>query len=178
MPRLTQTRAERIKLPDTGAAFEFCSEVKGFGVRLTPGGRSYIVQLRHNGKKLRLTLGAVGVVPFEGPPQRPGARDLAIAAITAARHGEDPREAIGQTKAPEGLTLAQVWQAYADAGFPKLKGTGRKRPSTIKADSDRYTSRVKPTLGNEAISRIDTARVRRWLDGIDADGQRNQCWCF
>src|SRR5262245_6648633 len=109
MPRLTETRAARTKLPEKGQTFEWCSEVRGFGVRLTSKARSYIVQLRQGGREFRLTLGAVGVLPFEGPPNRPGARDLAVAAITAARRGDDPRAAIGQARAPQGLTLAELW---------------------------------------------------------------------
>ena len=92
----------------------------------------------------------VGVLPFEGPPHAPGARDLALAAINAARRGEDPRTAIGRVKAPEaaevpkGPTLNDIWDAYEAAGFPKLSGTGRKRPSTVKADRYRYAWHLRP----------------------------------
>jgi integrase len=174
MPRLTETRALRATLPRKGQVIQRCSEIVGFGCRLTSkGARSWIVQCRLNGQELRITLGAVGTLPFEGPPNKPGARDLAIAAITAARRGEDPRVAVGQVRAPEGLTLAEVWQSYVDAGYPKLRGVGHKRASTIKADTDRFNARVKPALGDEAVGRIDTARVRRWLDTIRSQGQRS-----
>lgn len=181
MPRLTETRAERTKLPEKGQAFEWCSEVKGFGVRLTPGARSYIVQGRHNGEKFRLTLGPVGTFPFEGPPHAPGARDLALAVLNASRRGEDPRTAIGRAKTPEadgqarGPTLNDIWDAYEAAGFPKLRGTGRKRPSTIKADKDRYALYFRKDIGKEEAAALNTGRVQRWLDKIGSDGQRNQC---
>jgi hypothetical protein len=115
--------------------------------------------MRHNGQKLRLTLGAVGVMPFEGPPRAPGARDLAITALAAARRGEDPRKAIGQRKQPEGVTLADVWTAYCEAGHPKLKGPARKRPSTIRKDTDRYNYNQAQQLGPTPIAHIDTPRA-------------------
>ena len=138
MPRMTETRASRLKLPQDGQTFEWCSEVQGFGIRCTATTRTYIVQPRYNGQKLRINLGTVGVTPFEGPPKAPGARDLAITALAAARRGDDPRAAIGQRKQPDGITLADVWAAYCEAGHPKLKGTAHKRPTTIRKDTDRY----------------------------------------
>jgi hypothetical protein len=113
--RLTEHRARHLPLPKSGQRFTFCNEVRGFGVRCTPGGRSYIVQVRYNGRKPRITLGPVGTLPFVGPADAPGARDLAIAAITAARRGERPDLAVGRRKQPAGLTVAQVWKAYSDA---------------------------------------------------------------
>src|SRR3954468_112579 len=90
MPRLTESRARRAKLPESGQEFIWCSEVKGFGIRLTPGARSYVVQCRFGEKQLRLTLGPAGTLPFEGPHHAPGALDLAMAALNAARRGEIP----------------------------------------------------------------------------------------
>jgi integrase len=173
MPRMTESRAARIKLPQDGQTFAWCSEVKGFGVRCTATTRSYIVQPRHNGQKLRINLGTVAVMPFEGPPNSPGARDLAITALAAARRGEDPRKAIGQRKQPEGVTLGDVWQAYCEAGHPKLKGTARKRPTTIKKDCHRYRFHLARQLGPIPIAHIDTACVRRWLDKIPTEGSRS-----
>jgi hypothetical protein len=100
----TEHRARRLPLPESGQRFTFCDEVKGFGVRCTSGARTYVVQLRYIGRKHRITLGPVGTLPFTGPAHAPGARDLAIAAITAARRGS--RVAIGQRRQPTGLTLA------------------------------------------------------------------------
>jgi integrase len=173
MPRLTETRASRLQSPFSGTAFEWCSEVKGFGVRLTPGAKSYIVQLRSNGKTQRITLGRVGVLPFEGPEETPGARDLAIAALNAARRGEDPLLAIGRAKTGDGITLNAVWQEYERSGYPKLRGVGRKRESTIARDKTRYDLLFRASIGKEKVERIDTARVRRWLDDIATEGQRS-----
>ena len=173
MPRMTETRAARLKLPQDGQTFAWCSEVKGFGVRCTATTRAYIVQPRYNDRKPRINLGTVGVMPFEGPPNAPGARDLAIAALAAARRGEDPYKAVGQRKQPEGVTLADVWAAYGEAGYPKVKGIGRKRPTTIGKDADRYRYHLAQQLGPVPIARIDTPCVRRWLDRIATEGARS-----
>ncbi|MCA3562346.1 MAG: site-specific integrase [Aestuariivirga sp.] len=173
MARLTDTRATRLRTPEKGQAFEWCSEVRGFGVRLTPGAKSYIVQFRAGGRSQRMTLGRVGVLPFEGPPDRPGARDLAIAALNAARRGEDPSQAVGRARHGDGVTMNAVWDEYKKAGFPKLRGVGRKRDSTIARDEARYDLLIRPSIGKERVEKIDTARVRRWLDDIPTEGQRS-----
>src|SRR5215204_6582239 len=130
MPRLTQTRAERAPLPASGQSFLWCSEVRGFGCRLTPGARSWIVQVRKpDGSKKRITLGAVGTLPVEGPPDAPGARDLAMAALNAARRGEDSAASIGRKRSPTGTTLNAAWDLYEAAGHPMLRGVGCKRAS-------------------------------------------------
>src|SRR5262249_7767031 len=138
MPRLTETRVLRAKLPRSGQDFLWCSEVSGFGARLLPSGiRSWVVQCRYQRKVHRITLGKVGVLPFEGPPDQPGAVDLARAALNAARRGENPKLAIGRTQHPHGITLAELWKAYGDAGFPLLNAIGRRRESSVKADTYR-----------------------------------------
>jgi site-specific recombinase XerD len=76
---------------------------------------------------------------------------------------------------PEGLTVAELWDAYKDAGFPRLKGVGYKRASTIKHDTSRYDLHIAPKLGRHAVATLDTAAVRRWLDRIPTRGQRSQC---
>jgi integrase len=172
LPRLTETRARRAKLPRSGQAFEWCSEVIGFGLRLTPTKRSYIVQTRYLDEEPRITLGRVGVLPCEGPPDRPGARDLAIIALNAARRGHDPRAAIGQARTPHGVTLDAVWSAYGKAGYPLLSGAGRKRASTIKADKYLWNAHVSK-LRNEPASAIDEPRMQRFLDQIEGYGARS-----
>ena len=69
MPRLTETRALRATLPEDEQSFLWCSEIRGFGCRLLATGvRSWVVQPRISGKSKRITLGPVGTLPFEGPP--------------------------------------------------------------------------------------------------------------
>ena len=177
MPRLTETRAIRCSLPETGQKFEWCSEVRGFGVRATAGGvRTWIVQLRYQGKSRRLTLGRVQTLAFEGPPDRPGAVDLARIALNASRRAECPATAIGRATAPQSITLAQAWDAYGRAGFPLLghRAAGRlKRASSIKVDGYRWGRHVSK-LGDRPVATLDDVVVTRWLDGIAGRGARAQ----
>lgn len=178
MPRLTETRALREPLPPEGKLnWVRCSEVKGFCVCITPkGARTWYVLVREKtGKQKPYKLGPVGVLPAEGPPEEPGARDLAIAALNAARRGDDVALAINLKKLPVGPTLNEVWQEHGKAGYPKVRGTGLKGPRTIKADTDRWNKYVKDSLGQKPASEIDNAAVVRWLDKIKKKGQRSQC---
>lgn len=174
MPRLTETRAVREPAPEKGEKWLWCSELKGFGVRIVPGGtRTYYVRIRDHNKNYKL--GRVSVLPFEGPPEEPGARDLALAGLNAARRGDDVERAILRKKTPVGLTLNEIWTAHVEAGYPKVKGTGLKSAGTIKADSDRWTKYVNGSLGEKPVSEIDNAAVLLWLDKIQRKGQRSQC---
>jgi integrase len=166
MPRLTETRALRAKLPETGQAFEWCSEVGGFGCRLLASGqRSWVVQTRYGGKTHRITLGKVGVLPFEGPEDKPGAVDLARIALNAARRGENPKLAIGRAQHPQGVSIAQLWQAYGAAGWPLLNAIGVKRASSVKTDTYRWQKHF-TRIEHEPAASFDTARTQRWLDSI------------
>jgi integrase len=173
MARLTETRALRTTLPRSGQAFIWCSEISGFGCRLLPSGvRSWVVQLRYSGKVHRITLGALNVLPFEGPPHAPGARDLAITALNAARRGDNPKLAIGRAKQPKGATLADLWKAYEAAGWPLLNRIGKKRLSSIQGDQHRWRKHFS-RIEHEPAGTFDTPRTQRWLDSIEGLGARS-----
>ena len=111
------------------------------------------------------------MLPIEGPPDQPGARDLAVAAINAARRGDDPRLAIGRLAAKL-VTLDDIWTAYEKAGQPRLRGHGKKRACSCTTDRYRYRRLLKPALGNEPADKLDTARVQRFLDTVKTEGER------
>ena len=166
MPRLTETRALREKLPHAGQRLIWCSEITGFGCRIMPSGvRTWIVQCRLHGKEKRITLGPVGTLAFEGPAHAPGAVDLARAALNAARRGEDPMQA---SAAPAIRTARRS----ANCGRPTRRRVIRWR--TPSASSARVASRSIPIAGTgtssasreSSASAFDDPRTRRWLDTI------------
>ena len=121
---------------------------------------------------MRLTLGRVGVLPFEGPSGAPGARDLAVAALNAARRGEDPQIAIRRAQTPEGITIGELWTKYAAAGYPKLNGETRKRASSVKVDTYRWGKHFAPKIAAEPVAAFDTGAATRWLDTIRDPGAK------
>jgi hypothetical protein len=107
--KLTKGYVERIK-PGAKDAFHWDTEVKGFGLRVTPTGKmTFIVQGRveGSGKEARITIGAFGVFTTDQ------ARDAAREHLRTMRLGGDPRAISKQTKAA-GVTLQQVADAYVD----------------------------------------------------------------
>ena len=63
--RLTKLTIENTPLPERGQSFLWDSETRGFGVRLTPSGRMYIVQGRVNRMTRRVSLGKHGVITLQ-----------------------------------------------------------------------------------------------------------------
>jgi hypothetical protein len=64
--RLTKTVIDRISPPTQGQAFYRDDTLKGFAVRVTPGGaKSFIVETRVHGRMRRETLGRYGPLTVE-----------------------------------------------------------------------------------------------------------------
>jgi len=82
--KLTKNIVESTELPKKGQAFLWDSETRGFGVRLTPSGRMYIVQGRVNGISRRVSLGKHGVITLQQ------ARKKAQKELSAMLEGIDP----------------------------------------------------------------------------------------
>lgn len=107
--KLTKGYVERIR-PGAKDAFHWDTEIKGFGVRITPTGKmTFIVQGRveGSGKEARITIGAFGVFTVDQ------ARDASREHLRTMRLGGDPRAIAKQTKAA-GVTLQQVADAYVE----------------------------------------------------------------
>lgn len=63
--KLTKAIVEGATLPQSGQAFLWDAETRGFGVRLTPTGRTYIIQGRVKGVSRRVSLGKHGVITLQ-----------------------------------------------------------------------------------------------------------------
>jgi integrase len=103
--KLTKKEVDKLPLPQTGQVFIWDSELKGFGVRLTPKGISYIVQARVNGQTRRVTIGKHG--PFA--PDK--ARKQALEHLHNMSKGIDPTLEKRRKKV-QGVTLEDVVKAY------------------------------------------------------------------
>ena len=63
--KLTSAGVLEMETPGSGQVLVFDSALPGFGVRLTPNKKTYIVQSRVNGKTRRVTVGSAGVFSTE-----------------------------------------------------------------------------------------------------------------
>jgi integrase len=106
--KLTKTIIENSTLPENGQYFIWDSELRGFGVRLNPAGRTYVVQGRVKGEDRRVSLGRHGVLTVQE------ARNKARAHLSAMLDGVDP---VLEKKRSEAyaLTLEKLSEKYVEA---------------------------------------------------------------
>ena len=106
MPKLTKSFIDKYPVPISKDKFEWDTELKGFGIRVTPKGRvSFIVQNRVNGRSERITIGQYGVF---APDQ---ARDIAREHLRTMRMGTSPT-AQAKAHALMSITLREVCDSY------------------------------------------------------------------
>jgi len=127
MPRISQKFIDRkVRRPMTGQVIYRDDELVGFGLRVTRGSMSYIVECRVNGVNKRITIGPHG--RFDSNTAREEAGRL-LAAMTL---GRDPKEEDAKKK----LSLAQVLDEYL--------ACRTLRPNSIRS----FTGVIKRCLGD------------------------------
>ncbi|MBZ0188713.1 MAG: Arm DNA-binding domain-containing protein [Candidatus Obscuribacterales bacterium] len=62
MPKLTKSFVKSISFPSSGQIIFRDDQLPGFGLRVTPGSKTYIVEARVNGVARRITLGKDGLL--------------------------------------------------------------------------------------------------------------------
>lgn len=135
------------------------SELKGFGLKVTPAGaKTYIATYRAGtgraAPQREYTLGKHGVLT---PDQ---ARELARKILSEARLGGDPQ---AERKRLRGeLTVAQLCDLYLE------EGTSGKKASTLSSDRYRINSHIKPLLGKKPLSSITQGDVERFMRDVAA----------
>lgn len=137
--KLTKSAVEGIEGEPGKQIFVWDTDLRGFGLRVAPGGtKAYIIQRRVNGKTVRDTLGKVG--PDFTPDM---ARKAALALASDFAQGVNPIAKRKREK-ERARTLADAFDAYLTA--PKKKGEGKggaKKPRTrrdIETIRDRHFS--------------------------------------
>jgi len=105
MPKLTKKNVDKLELPAKGQKFVWDDKLKGFGIRLTPGGKSYFVQSRVGGVTRRTTIGKHG--PFTAEQARKEAEDR----LREMSKGVDPVQKKKAEKAAK-TTLNDVAESY------------------------------------------------------------------
>jgi hypothetical protein len=157
--KLTKGYLDRVK-PGAKDEFHWDSEVKGFGLRVSPAGKvSFIVQGRVQGsaREARLTIGSYGIFT---PDQ---ARNVAREHLRSMRLGVDPRDLKRQDEAAK-VTLRQV----ADAYFAR---PGLLKEST-KSEMERHVEKAFEAWREKPIAAITSADCRRRYEELATKGLR------
>jgi hypothetical protein len=185
MPTLTDRRVDRAKLPASGQAFIWCSQDRGFGVRLNAAGtRTFIVQGRVDGRERRVSIGHRGTLTVDQ------ARDRARELLHSMRIGVDPIVDVAK-QSHLAVTLRQAIGDYCENKRTKHGALKARTHSDIAAHSRRSfadwldtpvtsitrdacakrfaeLSKRGPTTANQAFrylrSVLNYASHRHWVD--------------
>ena len=130
--------------------FLWDTEVKGFGLKITPKGRKvYVVQKRLNGHLRRFTIGT------HGSPWTPElARADAGRILNSLASGVDPEAE--KKKAKADITIAELCDIYM------REGTAAKKASTLAVDKGRIERHVKPLLGKVKLNELTRGQLERF----------------
>jgi hypothetical protein len=143
--------AERFTLWDT--------ELRGFGLRVTPAGtKTFIVRYRAGGGR-RGTLRQY-VIGQYGTLTPAEARNVARRALAEAAKGGDPQAAKAASRAE--LTVAELCDLYL------REGCTTKKASTVYIDRTRIARHIKPLLGLCKVSDVDKSMVDRFMRDVAA----------
>lgn len=147
--------------PEISRYVVYDTEVKGFGVRVTPSGAAtYIVEYRPDGggrnvTKKRMSLGRVGEITPEE------ARNLARHRLGEVRHGLDPLED-RQTKRREMTVIGLIDQW--DEENPPGRRTGKPmEPRTKTYTLSRLRHHAVPILGRKRISEVTVDDINDFI---------------
>ena len=168
MPRLTKSLIETLKAEVGEDRFVWDADLKGFGLRVRPSGKTYLIQYRNaDGSSRRMVLGKH---PALTPEQ---ARRLALKKLGAVAGGEDPLDDKKRVRA--GKTVGQICDWYleeAEAG--RLLGRSRKplKPTTLKNDRARIDQHIKPLLGSRSLRTLTLGDIERMQAEIASGSTR------
>jgi integrase len=157
--KLMVSNVPKLVAPATGQVIYWDDEMPGFGVRVTTGSRSYVVQGRVNGKDRRVTIAPVRLLALKA------ARDRAARMLLNMRDGIDPQEE-KRVKKVEGVTLRQVMEDYC---AHKTTKHGPLRPQT-QADIERHVTVNFKVWTDRPVSEIDEAAVLKQFRELKKKG--------
>ena len=154
--KLTKGYVERLK-PGATHDHHWDTEVKGFGVRITPSGIiSFIVQGRitSTNKEKRITIGRFGVFTVEQ------ARNEAKELLRTMRLGDDPTD-LKRKEQTAKITLRQVADAYFKRGHLKNRTA---------EDMSRHVDRHLAKFRDRPIASLTPAECRKRFEELCAKG--------
>ncbi|MDD4194971.1 MAG: integrase family protein [Syntrophorhabdaceae bacterium] len=161
--KFTKTNIEKLNLPERGKRILIWDpELSGFGLRITPSGKMYIVQGRVNGKTRRISIGKHGILTLQE------ARKKAQKEISKMLDGKDPVVEKNREKVSS-LTLRQVVGEYLQK---------RDLKSTSRSDLERHLARSFALWADRPVIEITRDQVAKHFTDLSAHSpaQANQAF--
>ncbi len=148
--KITKRSAESAKA-ETGTAFLWDREVRGFGLKTTPTGHKvYLLQYRHRGRVRRYTIGA------HGSPWTPeSARQEALRLLVEVASGSDPAER--KARRSGGATVAELCARYMTDHAKRYNAE-----TTVRRVTYLVEKQIKPALGTRKVEDVTRADVIRF----------------
>jgi integrase len=147
VPKLTKRTVDAAAPAlDGSRRFVWDSDLKGFGLLVTPAGaKSYVVQYRtEHGRSRRLTIGR------HGSPWTPEkARERAEELLRDVAVGADPMERRREARKAE--TVSELIDLYLEKG---PAANTKKKASSWAADRSNLMRHVKPLLGSKVVASL------------------------
>jgi integrase len=158
MGKLTKTSIDALPIPETGQAFLWDSELRGFGVRVIPSGlKAFVLQYRNEeGRSRRIVIGRYGVLTVEQ------ARKQAIVKLAAVVGGADPAEERAQSRAA--ITIREVCTWYlenAEAGTILGRKHRPIKASTLAMDRSRIETHIIPLIGVRQVRALRVSDIEK-----------------
>lgn len=177
MAKLTKRKVDAAE-PGTRDRLIWDTEVKGFGLKVTPAGdKIFVFQFRLPGLKYaaRMTIGRYKGISKDGKSgdwTADEARAEAEGLRGDVKRGNDPRERkrAEATARKSEKTVTRICELYLEAS-PNiiLKGKGRpKKASSIATDTSNIESHIKPLIGKRRIGSITKRDVQKFQEDVAA----------
>lgn len=132
------------------------TDLKGFGVRISPTSKTYVVRFRvgggRSGTLRQLTIGRHGTL---APDE---ARKIARSKLADAAAGGDPQTA--RVEKRQEMTVSQLCDDYL------MHGVSTKKTSTLSVDRSRIERHIKPLLGKLKVGEVSRSSIEKFRDAV------------
>jgi site-specific recombinase XerD len=151
--RITKRTVDAAKT-DEKDTFVWDSEIKGFGLKITPKGKKiYVLQYRFQRTLRRFTIGT------HGNPWTPEqARSEALRLLGLAKDGKDPATAKQSDK--DAITVSALCDLYL------VDGVHGKSASTLATDKGRINRHIKPLLGRKRVKDLNMNDIKKFMRDV------------
>jgi integrase len=149
--------------PGRSQTFVWDREIKGFGLRVLPGGtKAFIFQYRAAGRSRRLTIGKVGTIE----PNR--ARDIAKSYAANVAAGRDPMAEKQAARATAREAARRERQTFERTAAEFIEKYAKPKNRSWRATQALLARHVTPVWGGRPVEEISKRDVHELLDPIAA----------